>query len=194
MALTPLSAALDDSEFQPGSGEILEPWGVAELVLSTNGQLHSNPEPTLYRPVRIALRPPIQEGPAHYLPCSATYLPIPLDTAQHRLLVEIAFNHALTLGMNAWKMLFIESMMKGVRNPFFSPALHLAIVANALRYCRDMEVVGRYLLPGQEYKDRGMIFLEAAQREIAKEAAAPQLSTIVAYLLISATYVGLAME
>lgn len=195
MVMSPLGDALDEPDGKGETEELLDPWGTGELVLSGTGNLHSNPEATLYRPVNVRLaRPQIPEGPAHYLPCSATYLPIPLDTEQHRLLVELAFTYALNLGMNAWKMLFIESMMKGVRNPFYSPALHMAVVANGLRYCRDPAVIARYLTDGQQYRDRGLVFLDAARREVEKEAQNPQLSTILAYLLICATYVGMSLE
>jgi hypothetical protein len=190
MVMTPLGDALDE----PKDDE-QDPWGVGELVLSDKGNLHSNPEATLYRPVAVRLaRPHPPEGPAHYLPCSATYLPIPLDTEQHRLLVELAFTHGLNLGMNAWKMLFIESMMKAIRNPFYSPALHMAIVATGLRYTRDPAVYTRYLAEDQGFKDRGMLFLDAARREVEKESANPMLSTILAWLLICATYVHMSLE
>ncbi|BEJ11392.1 hypothetical protein CspHIS471_0108140 [Cutaneotrichosporon sp. HIS471] len=189
MVLTPLGDALEERDDKQ------DPWGVGELVLSDKGNLHSNPEATLYRPVAVRLaRPHPPEGPAHYLPCSATYLPIPLDTEQHRLLVELAFTYGLNFGMNAWKMLFIESMMKAVRNPFYSPALHMAIVANGLRYCRDPAVYGRYLSEGQGNDDRGLLFLNAARREVEKESANPMLSTILALLLICATCVHMSLD
>ncbi|GMK54784.1 hypothetical protein CspeluHIS016_0113700 [Cutaneotrichosporon spelunceum] len=190
LVLTPLGDALEEP-----STEEHEPWGVGELVLSAQGNLHSNPEATLYRPVAVRLvRPYPAEGLAHYLPCSATYLPIPLVTVQHRQLVDLAFTYGLSLGMNTWKVIFVDSLNKGVRNAFFSPALHLAIIATGLRYCRDPGVYNSYLAPGQAYADRGLLFLDAARREVEKESANPMLSTVLAWLLICATCVHMSLD
>jgi hypothetical protein len=55
-------------------------------------------------------------------------------------------------------------------------------------------VYTRYLAEDQGFKDRGMLFLDAARREVEKESANPMLSTILAWLLICATYVHMSLE
>lgn len=209
----------DDGAIPSGT----EPWGVGSLVLAPNGNLLISPDATWYRPVQSRSGTPGADAfdaatswpevpVSSHLPHESPHLPMRLSAEDHARLVDCAFTGQLSLGMNAWRSRFLDAMnaycsrhgdplnlrvendVQTALCAWFSPALHLVIIFNGLRSCPDEKLVRRYLGQGEDYRDRGMVFLEAARSHATGEAARPQLSTITAHLLICSGYVGMSHE
>lgn len=126
---------------------------------------------------------------------SLDYLPLPLDSQLHQLVLDLAFSRMLSYCGFVREFLFRRDLAASPlrRTANFSPFLHLACLAHGARYLpQDLQHL--ICAPGESSNDRGQIFASAAKGMVEKEAASPDLSFLRGLLVLSAFMVGMGQE
>ncbi|GAA6043357.1 hypothetical protein JCM8097_008048 [Rhodosporidiobolus ruineniae] len=145
----------------PATVESLAPDADGELRLFTGTSSFRG------RPVE----PPAASSPANY-----TFLPIPLSTALHAEILDLA----LTWHFGAWRTIeredFINNIFSGTRGRHYSPFLHLAVLAIGCRYLQNP--LPSLCSDPSDPSTRGEPFLNAAVELLPAEIATPKFSTL----------------
>ncbi|OCF37841.1 hypothetical protein I316_00065 [Kwoniella heveanensis BCC8398] len=175
------------------------PFETGRLILSSTGNLHLHPSATFYCPAYVKsdwehVLDSLSSSRSVVLPgYLATYLPFPMSREHHRLLIDLAFDCQLCFGPNPFKDKFIDAMDSDPdsRTFYFSPCLHLCVLALGWRYCHDPEIIAMYYPNNSASDRRGVAFVDRARDMILAEADTAHLSNTLALFAMSLFYVGI---
>jgi hypothetical protein len=182
------------------------PFGTGWLVLAPTGNLHLLPAATFYFPAHVApdwqkaleaMTPggPGTAGRAQRPGYLAPYLPFPLDRAHHALLLDACFTHLFSFGRNSYRDKFEAEMEQDPmqRGHYFSPVLHLAVLAIGWRYVSEQEVLRTYYAESS-IEHRGQAFIDKALSFVTDDMADPRLSTVIGLIALSEYHTGMLQE
>jgi len=174
------------------------PFETGRMVLSLTGSLHLLSTATFYRPPYIEpdwLKDLIQQPHIPIEGYLAPYLPFPMSKDHHSALLDLCFETVGSFGLNYFKPRFVDAMEQNVNSPgmWFSPLLHLAVLAIGWRYCLDKQLSAAYR-PSSFHECRGQDFVQKAHEILLDELKSPCLSTIRALALLSLWHVGMYNE
>jgi hypothetical protein len=191
----------DVCETHPGSNSLsdieendLSPFHTGSLDLSLSGNLHLSPQATFYHPADTDFSKISSASGAEAFLSGSPYLPIHLEKENHLRLIDLCFEHTCSYGQNSNRDKFLDEMehYPSGKGHYFSPLLHLVILAIGLRYCRDRAVIASCDPSG--YDARGTLFIERAKSIMLQETTDASLGTISALFLMSLYYIGLTEE
>ncbi|GAA6029211.1 hypothetical protein JCM8097_003570 [Rhodosporidiobolus ruineniae] len=136
------------------------------LEADADGELRAYNETNTFRGQPV--EPPANPSAANY-----GFLPVPLSTALHAEILDLAFRWQLGAWQSIDRGSFLENMYIGGRTRYYSPFLHLSILAIGCRYYPS------------DPSTRGEPFAKAALDLLGDEIASPKFSTIRGLMVIS---------